>query len=170
YENLFHNANELGLPSFQCDPIWPSPCAVSIVKDCHYWRHKEKRSGNIFASLEDALETKFHPDFHAFFESYWANGMRVEHPLVDFALIQTWNEEDQERLKENILGHCFAKLKNKQSLTLFIGCTDSNEVVSIENHSGKVILERPGRKDYKELADNLESFLLALNPTALEYN
>jgi SecY interacting protein Syd len=182
YENLYKDTNKLGLPSLCLEEPWPSPCIIETTAETvddlttktneqtHFWQHTVKNMDNIFVDLERALELDFHPDIHTFYATFWSNGIRVEHSDVDFALIQTWNEEDQENLKENILGHCFAKMKARLPLTVFIGCTDSNEIISIENESGSIVLERPGRKAHKILAQNLESFLLELNPTTEPYD
>lgn len=169
YENLFKNTNSYNLPCIELSPPWPSPCIKHQDEDSYYWQHAQKDEANIFNQIEDAIEIKFHADIHSFYSSFWSNGIRVEHPSVDFALIQTWNEEDQENLKENILGHCFAKLKARLPLTIFIGCTDNNEVISIDNESGEIVLERPGKKAHKILATDLESFLLSLTPTTEQY-
>ena len=169
YENLFKTLNPYHLPTMLFDESWHSACIQSVDGDTYFWKHVAKQTDNCFDGIERALERTFHQDIHTFYSSFWSNGIRVEHPVVDFALIQVWNEEDLERLKENILGHCFAKMKAKLPLTVFIGSTDNNEVVCIDNESGNVVLERPGRKAHKILADNLESFLLALDPTTKLY-
>ena len=75
-----------------------------------------------------------------------------------------------QKLKENILGHAFAKLKTKQPLSYFIGCTFGDDVICVEHQSGEVVLEKPGRKAHKILASSLEEFLLSLQPTLDEYN
>jgi SecY interacting protein Syd len=165
HANLYKDSNKYHLPTFIVDEPWPSPCVRYTDEDTYFWQATRKESDDLFNDLEAALEIKFHPDATSFYTSFWANGLRVEHPDVDLSLIQTWNEEDEARLKENILGHCFAKMKARLPLTIFIGATDSNEVVSIDNESGQIVLERPGRKAHKILAENLESFLLALSPT-----
>lgn len=64
-----------------------------------------------------------------------------------------------QRLIENQLGHALNKLRNKQSLTFFIACTDADYIISIENQSGQVVLERPGYAIEKVLAVSLTDFL-----------
>ena len=48
---------------------------------------------------------------------------------------------------------------------MFIACTFGDEVICIDNESGEVVLEKPGRKAHKVLSDNLEGFLLSLTPS-----
>ncbi len=170
HENLFKSKNKLGLPNFELDEPWPSACIEHQDEHNYYWRHKSRDPVNIFLDIEKAIEIPFHPDLHTYYSSFWSNGICVEHCEVEFSLIQIWNEDDQERLKENILGHCFAKLKARQALTLFIGCADNNEILSIENETGKVIIERPGQKGSKLVAEDLESFLISASPITRPYS
>jgi len=169
------------LPSVNFDPPWPSPCDVkqeeigNEVEDekkgsLSYWQPASRINHGLFNELEKALELSFRDDFKQFYGSFWSNGICVEREDINFSLIQIWNEEDQEKLKENILGHAFAKLKSKQPLSYFIGCTFGDDVVCIDHESGEVVLEKPGRKAHKVLAPTLEAFLLSLHPTLDEYN
>jgi len=168
------------LPCVKFTPPWPSPC--DIKQDVHtesksdeedslsYWKPVSRVNHELFDELEKALELRFRDDFKQFYGSFWSNGICVEREDINFSLIQIWNEEDQEKLKENILGHAFAKLKSKQPLSYFIGCTFGEDVICIDHESGEVVLEKPGRKTHKVLAPSLEVFLLSLSPTLDEYN
>jgi len=73
--------------------------------------------------------------------------------------IYCWNQVDMDRLIENQIGHALGKLRNKQTLTFFIACTDSDYIISINNESGEVVLERPGYPIEKILAPNLIQFI-----------
>ena len=170
YVNQFQDSNSFRLPSVCFDPPWPSPCVKHADEEHQYWSPRAKNDFSIFEPLENALERTFHPDFVAFYASFWSNGICVEREDINFALIQTWNKEDQEQLKENLLGHAFMKLRAKQPLSLFIGCTFGDEIICIDNESGHIVLERPGRKAHKVFADNLESFLISLSPTMDVYD
>jgi SecY interacting protein Syd len=176
------------LPSVTFDPPWPSPCDVKQEEqlgndsqnenededekkeNLSYWKPASRINHALFDDLEQALELSFRDDFKQFYGSFWSNGICVEREDINFSLIQIWNEEDQEKLKENILGHAFAKLKSKQPLNYFIGCTFGDDVICIDHESGEVVLEKPGRKTHKVLAPSLEAFLLSLSPTLDEYN
>lgn len=169
HRNLYSGKNVHGLPIIELESPWPSPCVVHNEGSDYFWQHTDKKNKDLFLDLEKALELNFHQDIKSFYTAFWSNGIQVEHSLIDFALIQTWNEEDQEHLKENILGHCFAKMKARLPLTIFIGSTESNEVVVVDNNTGEVLLERPGRKAHKILSSSLECFLLELTPTLKAY-
>lgn len=169
HTNLFKELNDHNAAVAHFSPHWPSPCIIEKENDTYFWKAKPKNQVNIFNDIESALEATFHEDFKYFYSSFWANGICVEREDINFKLIQTWNEEDQEQLKENILGHCFAKIKAKLPITLFIGCTYGDEVISIENDTGHIVLEKPGRMPHKKLSTSLENFLVSLNPTADEY-
>jgi len=179
YLNLVKEESN-NLPSVKFDPPWPSPCHVKQEEHIEsksdkenslsYWKPTSRVNHELFDDLEKALELSFRDDFKQFYGSFWSNGICVEREDINFSLIQIWNEEDQEKLKENILGHAFAKLKSKQALSYFIGCTFGDEVICIDHETGEVVLEKPGRKAHKVLAPSLEIFLLSLNPTLDEYN
>ena len=152
-------------------PISVSAIGKDKIQDnLSYWKPVSRINHDLFDELEKALELSFRDDFKQFYGSFWSNGICVEREDINFSLIQIWNEEDQEKLKENILGHAFAKLKSKQPLSYFIGCTFGDDTVCIDHESGDVVLEKPGRKAHKVLAPSLEAFLLSLHPTLDEYN
>ena len=168
-------------PSVNFEPPWPSPCTEAVEQrgeqqgekqgeKISYWRPVERNDYRIFNELEQALELSFREDFKQFYGSFWSNGICVERDDINFNLIQIWNEEDQEQLKENILGHAFAKLKSRQPLSYFIGCTHGDDVICIEHETGEITLEKPGKKAHKTLAPTLEAFLLSLNPMLDKYN
>ena len=162
------------LPTVAFDPPWPSQCtqeSSTIQPDGRQqWRPIERKVEAIFSNLEQALEITFHADIKHYYGAFWSNGLCVEFQDLAFNLIQIWNEEDEEQLKENMLGHLFAKQKNKLPLSYFIGCTDGDEVVCLNHDTGEIVLERPGQKAHKVLANNLEEFLIALKPSSDSYD
>jgi len=176
YLNL-HKAERDSLPTAQFEEPWPSPCVISTLEsdeapgssNIQLWRPVKREADNIFADLEKALERPFHTDIRQFYGSFWSNGICVERDDINFSLIQVWNEEDQEQLKENLLGHAFARIKGRLPLTFFIGCTGGNDMLCLDNDSGQVVLEKPGRKAHKVLSPTLETFLLSLQPTLDTY-
>jgi len=176
YTNLYLNEPEKA-PMVSFESEWPSPCIIKKpdesrnlnTENTFYWKPVNRGERDLFEPLEQALEIRFHKDIKCFYGSFWSNGICVERDDINFSLIQLWNEEDQEQLKENMLGHAFAKIKAKLPLTFFIGSTFGEDVVSLEHESGQIVLEKPGRKPHKVLAENLEAFLLTLNPTKDTY-
>lgn len=171
YTNLFAETNE-ALPYVEFDSAWPSECVVTkgIQPNSYFWKPKTREDNAFFSELETALEFKFHKAITTFYGSFWSNGICVERDDINFCLIQNWNEEDEKQLKENILGHVFAKLKSKLPVTYFIGCTFGDEVICLDHESGNIILERPGFKAHKVLSNDLASFLISLQPTTDRYN
>ena len=164
------------LPSVNFDPPWPSPCDVkqeeigNEVEDekkgsLSYWQPASRINHGLFNELEKALELSFRDDFKQFYGSFWSNGICVEREDINFSLIQIWNEEDEAHLKENLLGHAFAKIKARLPLTFFIGCTYGDEVICLDQETGNIVLEKPGRLAHKILAPSLEAFLLSISPT-----
>ena len=86
---------------------------------------------------------------------------------LDFDAI--WNSEDYERLRANLIGHALGRIKLKQPLSLFFGCTHPEEyVLSINNSSGQVMLEQPGKKANDCIAESLADFLNQLQPIAIQ--
>ena len=82
-------------------------------------------------------------------------------------LIQIWNDRDFDRLVENTLGHAMAKQRIKAPLTLFIASTDEGELMlSVENDTGRVVLEEPGSLPIRDVSASLAEFLDRLQPRA----
>ena len=171
YTNLFTETVE-ALPYVEFDSAWPSECVVkkACLENSYYWKPKKRADKLIFSELEDALEFKFHKDVLAFYGSFWSNGICVERDDINFSLIQSWNDEDEKQLKENMLGHIFAKLKSKLPVTYFIGCPFGDEVICLDHETGNIVLEKPGFKAHKVLSKDLASFLISLQPTIDKYN
>ncbi len=151
-----------GLPRQEYDPAWPSPCQVGPpdADGMIQWRPVARDLSADFSGLARALEAPVHPDFQAYYGSYWCDSFEVQAPDGGLTLLQVWNQADFERLIGNLLGHALAKQKARQPLTLFFACADEDDLfLSLENHSGRILLERPGHKPLRELAPDLAAFL-----------
>jgi SecY interacting protein Syd len=60
-----------------------------------------------------------------------------------------------------------AKQRIHAPLTIFIACTDENELMlSVDNETGCVVLEEPGSQPIREISPSLEEFLDRLQPVA----
>jgi SecY interacting protein Syd len=171
YTNLFAESAE-AMPYVEFEAPWPSECVIKAgnIENSYFWKPQRRDDTHLFSDLEDALEFKFHQDIITFYGSFWSNGLCVERDDINFSLIQNWNVEDEKHLKENMLGHIFAKLKSKLPVTYFIGCTFGDEVISLDHESGNVVLEKPGFKAHKVFSKDLASFLISLQPTTDKYN
>jgi SecY interacting protein Syd len=113
-----------------------------------------------FSGVERALETEINPNIKSFYGSFWCEVLDAEAEEGAFTLIQVWNPDDFDRLCENILGHAFAKQRINAPLTIFFACTDEDDLIlSVENDTGKVVLEHPGQLPIREVASSLAEFL-----------
>ena len=132
------------------------------------WRPVPQTPTVDFSGLENALETSIHPDIVEYFSSFWSSTIEGKSIEGHASLIQLWNQEDFDRLIENFIGHALAKRQLKEPLTLFIATTeaDSEYFLSIDNATGAVLLEEPGRPPLRQVEDNLETFLRRLTPAA----
>ncbi len=162
------------LPLITWDEEWVSECVLANTSSDEHgkakWQPVARPYTNVFSSLENALELKFHPDIVSFYNSFWSDGLIASHPRGEVSLIQIWNQQDEEMLKENLLGHAFAKIKNRLPITVFIGCTSDDQIIAIDNESGEVVLERPGYAAHETLAKNVAEFINILTPTLKEYS
>lgn len=157
------------LPAQEHDPAWPSKCQVGDpdADGLIRWKPRERDCGADFSGLERALEVRIHPDIKSFYGSYWSGPLDLEAEEGGVTLIQVWNEDDFGRLVENILGHAVAKQRAKAPLTVFIACTDEGELIlSVDNASGRVVLEEPGSKPIREVSSSLAEFLDRLRPAS----
>ena len=81
--------------------------------------------------------------------------------------MQIWNDDDAERLQQNLIGHVLMKRQLKQPETLFFALTDEEDfIVSVDNASGQVVLEQVGKPAQQVLAQDLAEFLATLQPLA----
>ena len=128
---------------------------------------------DLFAPLERALEIAIHPDILTYYCSYYSGGLEADCTAAGegpVSLIQLWNDDDADRLIENLLGHSMAKARAKAPFSVFFACTevDSEMFLSVENHTGHVLLERPGYKSERTVASSLGEFLATLTPAPPE--
>jgi SecY interacting protein Syd len=81
------------------------------------------------------------------------------------SLLFAWNKDDFERLQENLIGHILMKRRLKQEETVFFAVTDEEDmIISVDNASGSVWVERVGCKPHKQLSDSLAQFISQLTP------
>lgn len=159
------------------DPQWRSPCEIdepfldAAGERRVAWRPLRRSPGaNDFAGLERALEYPIHPAVKAYYGRYWSGGLEAEAPEGHVSLLLLWSAEDADRLVENLIGHALAKSRARSPFTVFFACTepDSDLFLSVDNDTGRVLLEAPGRKPLRTVADSLAEFLDALSPAPPE--
>lgn len=157
------------LPTTEHDPRWPSPCQVGdrdAAGQIH-WRPRERETPADFGGLEHALDVALHPDIKSFYGSFWSDSIPLEAEEGGLTLIQVWNDDDFDRLVGNVIGHALAKRRARAALTVFIATTDEDELMlSVDNETGRVVLEEPGRAPVREVSPTLVRFLDRLAPIA----
>ncbi len=157
------------------DADWRSPCEIGDPtrrpdgSDQINWQPLPRLPDstiNDFEPLERALEVEIHPDIKAYYASYWAAGLEAEAVDGHVSLLFLWNFNDVARLNENLIGHALAKRGSKSRMSIFFACTepDSELFLTVENDSGIVLLEKPGYKPLRQVAESLTSFLETLVP------
>ncbi len=160
--NRFLNTQNNSLAKTNYDPEWPSPCQqgepFSNSKYIH-WQPIQRAENNDLEGLEKALELDLHPALKTFFTRYWSEQIDCIFQQGNLSLLFLWSDKDRDRLIKNQIGHALNKIRNQQTLTFFIACTDSDYIISIDNQSGQVVLERSGYPIEKILSSNLNSFL-----------
>ena len=149
------------------DSSWRSDCEIGEPEgELIRWRPTKQSTPVDFSGLSNALDTPIHEDICAYYGTFWSGSLESKSKEGHVSLIQLWNQEDFERLVENLVGHALAKRRAKQPFTVFFANTEiqSELFLSIDNESGKVLLEEPGRAPIKVVDDNVARFLDRLQP------
>ncbi len=156
------------MPRTLHDARWPSPCECGLPDAAGRieWRPRARAEGPDYRGWERALEQSLHPAVRAFFGSYYSEHLAARTAAGSLTLIQVWNDADFDRLVENQLGHALAKRRARLPLTVFVACTDEDDLIlSVDNASGAVVLERPGHPPQRQIAADLASFIDELAPS-----
>ncbi|MBU3022107.1 SecY-interacting protein [Aestuariibacter sp. A3R04] len=149
------------------DEDWPSPCYQSQAKNGETvkWRPVRQSPRGTFDDLSAALSINIHPDFSAYFSAYYSFHLPAIANQGECELLQVCSEQDFRRLQENLIGHVLMKQRLKQSPTLFFALTqDDDYIISLDNGTGEVVLERVGKTPERVLAPNMATFITDLNP------
>lgn len=160
------------------DAQWRSPCERGQPFDDESgtrlisWqpapRHLNTPHEHDFAGLENALGQEIHPSIKSYYGTFWSAGLEAKAPQGHVSLILLWNQNDVDRLIENLVGHALAKRRARMPLSLFFACTemDSELFLSVHNETGEVLLEKPGHKAVDVIAASLAGFIDTLVPTS----
>ena len=157
------------LPQIEKDDDWPSPCESLISENEKnvFWRPISITSEQelSFENVEKALELSLHPDIKTFFTSIFSESINATCEEGDLSLLFAWNKADFQRLQENIIGHILMKQRLKQKETVFFAVTDEEDmIISLDNETGSVCVERVGCEPHKQLATSLAQFIGELTP------
>lgn len=166
-----HWAAQNQWPQAQYDPKWPSPCQRGApIDDVITWQPEPNPNHASFDNIASALECDIHPDISAFYCQWFADSIPCVFSSVDLErypleLIQAWNQEDFERLQENIIAHVLMQRRIKQPDTIFIAsCEDEMQIISVVNATGEVIIEQLGKGKVQTLAPSVGAWLSQLSP------
>ncbi|QPG05023.1 SecY-interacting protein [Salinimonas marina] len=151
----------------QYDSAWPSPCYQREVAEGEWvtWQPVKQTETLSFAKLEQALEIELNPQYCEYFTRYFSENLPAAADRGECDLLQVLSATDFERLQENLIGHILMKRRLRQPETLFFGLTsDDDFILTVDNASGAVLLERVGKKSDEVLAEDLTSFIQQLEP------
>lgn len=148
----------------------PSPCCCGKA-DKVLWKPVLREGMSNLNNIAQALDCEFHPDIHAYYGAAFAGEMHFSFKGLEVALVQAWNDDDFERLQENLVAHILMLRKLKLPITLFLATVrDETRVISLDNESGQVILEQLGKPKRWILAHSVTEFLQRLSPLPYRQN
>lgn len=143
----------------------PSPCIISTLQDRVIWQPQRFEPAASLSAVERAMDIVVQEDIHAFYTTQYAGDMAARFDGDALTLLQTWSEDDLQRVQENLIGHLVTQKRLKLSPTLFIATLDSElDVISVCNLSGEVIKETLGTRNRDVLAPSLADFLTRIEP------
>jgi len=176
YINLYQKLHS-HLPIIEQDHEWPSSCEVllenqtiknvSLSKGEVFWQPVEIEIAQElnFDNVESALELTLHPDIKTYFTVLYSESLDATCSEGNLSLLFAWNKDDFQRLQENLIGHILMKQRLKQAETVFFAVTDEEDmIISIDNNTGTVWVERVGCEPHKQLAESLYQFISKLEP------
>ena len=147
------------------DPDWPSPCVIHQAGEQAWWRPWRLPEVADFANMEQALGLALHPDIKTYYGRYYADNINARAPQGKLQLLFAWNDDDFARLQQNLIGHILMKQRLKQDISLFFALADEDDlIISLDNATGAVQLEWPGKPAHRRLAPSLADFLAGLTP------
>lgn len=151
----------------QFDPDWISPCHKNNAETGEWvnWLPSKRSDVQDFSHFEQALELDLDPQLKTYFSRYWSNNLNAQTQRGELQLLLPWNEEDFDRLQQNLVGHVLMKRRLGQAETLFFGLTDADDfILSVLNNTGQVVLEQVGLEPQEILAENLADFISGISP------
>lgn len=169
-KRYYSDQSDLPFPKEPFEKDWISACQRGDP-DIHEridWEPTRQVLPLSFSGIERGLELSIHPDIKAYYGSFWSAHLEAESSEGHVSLILLWNLDDFDRLLQNLIGHALAKRKLKQPMTVFFATTepDSELFLSIDNESGKILLEEPGKAPIRTVNDCLIDFIDRLVPAA----
>ncbi|WP_392563260.1 SecY-interacting protein [Orbus wheelerorum] len=142
----------------------PSPCIKDTIDLAIFWL-PIRPSPHTLNIVEEVVNIRIHDDAHLFYGTQYAGDMKAQWNHLSLSLLQIWSDDDFSRLEQNIIAHLTMQKRLKRRPSIFIATTDDEtEIVSIDNQTGNVILEKLITNETDVLADDLDAFLSSLKP------
>ena len=164
YCDAWHHLNETWPQSEELYGV-PSPCIITTMDDKILWQPQPFSLEQNVNAVERAMDIVVQPAVHAFYTTQFAGDMRARFANETMTLLQTWSENDFQRVQENLIGHLVTQKRLKLAPTLFIATLDSElDVIAVCNLNGEVIKETLGTRKRDVLAPSLADFLNQLEP------
>lgn len=158
--------NKLGhYPVVEADEDWPSPCELTPFNEqLITWQPIAIQDELTFDNVEKALSITLHPSIKTYYTTQYSENIPASCQEGNLQLLFAWSAKDFERLQQNIIGHILMKQKLKQNITLFFALTDKEDMIlTVDNESGEVWVEKVGAKPHQKLADSLTDFIATLS-------
>jgi len=170
YQLAYENA-EVSLRAF-CQEPGESPCCYGEVSEqASLWRPVLQQGALDFSKLETGLEIKIDAAFQDYFCTWWGDHLNARTERGELQLLLVWNDDDFQRLQENLIAHVLMKRRLGQRDTLFFAQTEDDDfLLSVLNQTGEVVLEPVGKEPQEVLAPSLADFLQTLTPVVSRYS
>jgi SecY interacting protein Syd len=122
---------------------------------------QQPRPETPLAGLGAALDHPIPASLDAFYGSFFSDPVTLPSPWGPLSLTLPWSVEEWPRLLENQLGHCLQQQRFKLEPAPFIAVLEGDEdgIISLRLGDGAVVLEWPGRRERRVLAESLEAFI-----------
>lgn len=164
YCEAWHQKNETWPQSEDLYGV-PSPCIITSLDEKVLWQPQPFTLEHNVNAVERAMDIVVQPAVHAFYTTQFAGDMRARFASETLTLLQTWSEDDFQRVQENLIGHLVTQKRLKLAPTLFIATLESElDVIAVCNLHGEVIKETLGTRKRDVLAPSLAEFLTQLEP------
>ena len=165
-----HHTIKGSLPLTEADEQWTSPCTQEKYNDdLDLWQPILITDKLSFSNVEEALELSLHQDVCQYFTTIYSDSMTASCSEGMLTLLFSWCEQDFARLQENIIGHVLMKQRLKQAITIFFAVTDDDDIIlSLNNDTGEIWVERIGCEPHKKVADSMTVFIRSLTPELID--
>lgn len=161
-----HDKKYQCLPQVAFDVEWLSSCQARTPDEDNFieWKPVAIDKPLSFDNVETGLNVRLNTQYTEYFTQFYSESVPVHFDNEYLELLFAWNEDDFERLQQNVIGHVLMKRKLKQQITLFFAVTDRDDmIISIHNDTGEIWLEKVGCEPHQKLAGSMNSFLTQLS-------